>query len=279
MDGRWVAAKGWGQEGVTEYPAVAGIEAKLLRADEHLEALRQFFQRHFTEEPCDLHADIHIDPKPGIRIHGRIQPPSIHGAAIIGDFIQNLRMALEYLICRLIERECSTRLTPDELRDVLGRTYFPMLTKSPTPNKAGKPGPLPIAQFVSAEALQIIEEVQPFAWGKDADVHPLARLAEMSNQDKHQTIHATPMRADSIHEVTAVVPTTGQFVFDKWLDDGVELKLVADGDAQVNGTLTVRVAFEDSPPFANRSPVFHRLLDIRQYVRDDVCSRLVPLIL
>jgi hypothetical protein len=279
MTGHWVAAKGWGQGSVAEYPAVAGIEAKLLRADEHLEALRQFFQDHFTNEPCDLRADIYVDPKPGVHIHGRIQPPSIHGAAIIGDVIQNLRMALEYLICRLVERECSGRLTADELRDVLGSTYFPMLTKVPTLNKAGIPGALSVAPYVSAAALQIIEEVQPFVLGKDADIHPLARLAAMSNQDKHQAIHATPMRADSIHEVTAVVPSTGRFVFDKWLDEGVELKLVADGDVTVNGTLTVRVAFEDSPPFANRSPVFHRLLEIRQYVRDDVCARLVPLIL
>lgn len=282
MSGPWLGAKSFGQTSSTPPPS-AGIKAKCLRADSHLQALSDFFRCHFTDNPPTLLAKVYVQPKPGIHVYGAIPSPTIKGAAIIGDVIQNLRSALDYLACRLIEKECAGRMKPQELQEVIDNTYFPMVTTSPTPSQRGpdrgKPGPLRIKPHVSAAAYDIIKDVQPYTWEADAETHPLARLAAMSNQDKHQAIHLTPMRADAV-TVAGEVTTTidGRLEVVAMLDDGVELRFVADSEVDVHAEVTVRVALEDSPPFPARSAVFDRLLDIRHFVRDDVLARLLPLV-
>ncbi len=173
-------------------------------------------------------------------------------------------------------------MTPEEFQKVIDNTYFPTLTVPPTAHQRGpergKPGPLRIAPFVSAPAYEIIKDVQPYTWAPHADIHPLARLAELSNQDKHQAIHFTPLRLDAVTAIGAVSSIIdGRLEPVALLDDGIKLRFVAEHEVDVNADVTIRVAFEDSPPFMNRSPIFDRLIEIRDFVVD-VAERLGPFI-
>ena len=141
----WTGSKSVAQ-GVPPYPPEAGIEAKMLRAEDHLKTLSEFFREHFTENPCALNAQVYVQPQPGIHVYGQIPSPSIRGAAIVGDIVQNLRAALEYLACRLVEKECAGRMTPEEFQKVIDNTYFPTLTVPtdgpPTRPRARQAGPV-----------------------------------------------------------------------------------------------------------------------------------------
>jgi len=255
---------------------LVGVRSKLLRADNHLEELGDFLGEHFAKEAHVLSAEIHVEPEPGMRIRGQIQPPSVKSSVIIGDFVQNLHAALDHLACRLIEKHNIRKLSDDELAKVVNGTFFPMMQDPPTANAQGVPGPLAIARHVLPDAAKIITDVQPYGWGTDVDLHPLLILRKMSNADKHQQIHFTVVKGQSVTSIGELRPVSGRLVTTTILDDGAELTFVGDNEVDVHATLTLRVAFNDGVT-SEPEPVFDRLMELRRFVREEVVERLTPL--
>jgi hypothetical protein len=258
---------------LTSHGPLVGVFSKLLRADHHLNELREFLGSHFADKAHELRADIYTEPQATLRIRGKIYAPSIRTQAIVGDALNNLRSALDHLACRLIERECAPRVSAEELAKLLHDHYFPTNDVAPSADKAGTPGPLAIRPYVSASAYSVIEDCQPYTWGENARFHPLYVLKKMTNADKHQNLNFTIIKADSVIASGKLVPVSGRLVTSAILDDGAEMTFVPDHKVNVDAKLTLRVAFNDGLS-TRPEAVFNRLTTLRTFVRYDVVARL-----
>lgn len=108
---------------------------------------------------------------------------------VIGDVLHNLRSSLDHLAYALAAK--FTNPLPD---DVAQDSQFPIVGDR---NKKSVEGQGP-AMFklqarhircIHPDAQAIIEWLQPYHRGQDYATHPLWRLAELSNIDKHRLVH------------------------------------------------------------------------------------------
>jgi len=167
---------------------------KLDRAREHLEELaaevRKWIEPYTTGDRIHLGHDgtwyILFSPAGGVL-------PSARVSAIAGDFVQNLRAALDYMVCQLVVREGKS---PND------RNEFPILESASRfrdevklAKRREKTGLYGIP--VDGDAWKVIEQAQPFnrvPVGPTGDPlatpygSPIAILRRLSNADKHQTL-------------------------------------------------------------------------------------------
>lgn len=207
---------------------IAGVRAKLDRADEHFEALTTAVRAYVDSQPntypieADLSAGTYT-----VRIKINEFPPS-RLAILCGDFIQNLRAALDHL---------ANALVPEPSR----RTGFPIF-RSPqgfrekvrTPAIRGDDGLL-TGLNPQGQIFAQIESLQPYHKAPaEIRTDPLACLADLSNTDKHRTILTTfsahrhdprqptpDIDFDKATDVTFVGQAA--FTYDKVLTDGDEV--------------------------------------------------------
>ena len=141
---------------------------KVARAEEHLHTLERQISAYLNMQPCELiHRFRAIQPVPAVRTR---VPPPLHLSAIAGDCLYNLHASLELTFWAL-----ALQTGPkDSDRD---RISFPILANE-SKFRAAYDG---FARYISAEALGILEEVQPFRTRNVA----LSILRTLSNKDKH----------------------------------------------------------------------------------------------
>lgn len=181
------------------------------------------------------------------RIGQLVQPPVMIGA-ILGDYIQNLRSALDHLAWEMVQQGAGNNYNPNTVQ-------FPIYSVGRSANKrrtfateVGRnlPG-------VSRNQIAFVRKYQPYHRGK----WHLATLAELSNHDKHRTItpvHLFGTRVSRKH----FRPTKGNII--SWkvlLPEGRPVNertpflevIVSEPDAKVEMyvTLTTPVAFEERP--------------------------------
>ncbi len=96
----------------------------------------------------------------------------------IGDAAENLRGALDYLAGILV-REAGND-------PVAAKTQFPILERQGR-DRSGATQPPDVRGGVSAEALKIIDEVQPYKIPTWLD-HPLLVVRNLANINKHQSL-------------------------------------------------------------------------------------------
>jgi hypothetical protein len=151
------------------------VRLKLDRAGEHIEAFRQ-----------DLEAFLERDPPPfAFRTEKSLgakktaeyvlyaivrEPPPRCLALVIGDAIQDMRVALEYLAYELSSPEARKS----------GSTSFPIYEDRAKFN--------PGIATVKGDERALIERVQPYAATKIPSDDPLAVLRRLSNLDKHRLL-------------------------------------------------------------------------------------------
>jgi hypothetical protein len=175
-----------------------GCRAKLARADEHLDLLREEINRAFVKQnakgpPIHINSprssdesvityDVECEPFPELY--------SLRLATICGDFIQNLRASLDYVACALVE---SAQQKPSP------QAAFPIVTLESdfighVKFRKKKPEKSPLYGLdVMGEPFAIIESAQPYQ-RRDPDGpwrHPLLLLSKLSNRDKHHTLTVT----------------------------------------------------------------------------------------
>jgi hypothetical protein len=100
--------------------------------------------------------------------------PPIGLATVIGDAVQNMRAALDYLVYEL---------APPEVRKT-GRTKFPIFTDE----QAFKDYAPPMIEGITGDTRDVIERMQPYNATKTASNDPLAILQKLSNRDKHRLL-------------------------------------------------------------------------------------------
>jgi hypothetical protein len=160
------------------------MRAKLERADEHFKALVAECGSYFDGDPHSYKTDADLSAGTyGVRVMIE-SPPPIRLAIICGDFIQNLRAALDHLANALVSQP--TR-----------QTQFPIYSAEDdfkervvVPAQRARTGPLS-GLDVNSDVFKKIAGYQPFnlsAHQAKLENHPLYQLAELSNEDKHRTI-------------------------------------------------------------------------------------------
>ena len=157
--------------------SLEGPRAKLARADEHRHALHDKLAAYAALDPIRVTPPLIEPDGSGFVMFGRTDPePPIELGLILGDYITNLRAALDHLVWQLVLLAGNTPTKTNQ---------FPIVNTE--------------AQFESAKTRQLrgvaptqvesIGEVQPYTHPVDPEEHPLALLRWLSNTDKHQVIH------------------------------------------------------------------------------------------
>jgi hypothetical protein len=163
-----------------EEPSLRGCRAKLDRAEEHLNALSTSTIDFLKTRPFELRGE--VDKKANryaVRIHIKQRPPERLGL-IVGDAVQNLRAALDHLICNLA---------------ILGGAedtkvnQFPILEQPPLAKQKRKSWDRMLSN-VPSDAEATIEQLQPYNRPDGVDVthHSLWIVQRLSNEDKHRVV-------------------------------------------------------------------------------------------
>jgi hypothetical protein len=166
--------RGWGGA------LMSSLEEPLLKlehAGDHLKRLQGEMSAFMVSRPYAIAViKSREDPVASLRlrIHAPL-PPKI--SLLLGDFIQNLRASLDYLVFQL-----SLFSNPRLSHKQRIAPQFPILLKANAAVMARR------LQFVPTDARQEIEALQPYRRGDRAAEDWLAVLQNLSNRDKHRQI-------------------------------------------------------------------------------------------
>jgi hypothetical protein len=155
------------------------VRLKLDRANKHIECFRLNLEAFLKQDPAPFGFRPEERPGAGEAVEHilyavvRKHPPR-ELALLIGDAIQNMRTALEYLAYEL----SSPRARKS------GNTSFPIFSDECEFKVKG----LPRIKTIKGDERTFIERVQPYAASKVPSDDPLAILRRLSNLDKHQLL-------------------------------------------------------------------------------------------
>lgn len=196
---------------------LAGIMAKWDRAHAHLEALQHEIAVFFDGDPYSFGEYLDCEAgEYGLRIEMNTPLP-LAWSVIVGDYIHNLRSALDHLAWQLV---LVSGGKPSE------RTQFPIFMAEPTGRAIGRWDQM-VAGMVEPVVAQI-RDVQPYAAGDQAKQHTLAILNALSNIDKHR-LPLARVAAIAAHEpgTLGLLPKRDVEILDAQIKIGVPLE---DGD-------------------------------------------------
>lgn len=228
--------------------SLEGVKLKLVRAEEHLCLLDQKVKEYFNRDPLEVVKKTDGEFVRAI-LHIREQPPPYLGV-IIGDYLHNMRSALDHLFWQLLNFPL-----PGGIR--ANRLNFPIFIEEVAYLEAINSNGL--SRCVSKDALAIIEGMQPYHGGDQANMHALWFIHELSNRDKHRMLHTTAGTA--ICDDVALTGTMNTEFFSGIinpgvLNDGTELfrvplALDAAGRMDVNARFRYFVALQEAEPWTN----------------------------
>jgi hypothetical protein len=243
-----------------------GVRFKLTRAQEHADALHAQVEAYFEQVPKPYETRMDLDQETGefaMWITVR-EEPNPHWGVVIGDFLHNVRSALDHLMAALVTAEGNP---------VTHRTQFPIFTE----RMAFEARAAPMMDGASAAARAVIEELQPFQVSHP-DEHPLEILRRLSNTDKHRLLFAVialPKEVEStitkavgtqveIHETVDAAPLEGEtLVMRGRVVPGADFEAL-----RMSSQLIGSVVLSDGTPFEDFvEPAL-------SFVRDQVASRL-----
>lgn len=173
-----------------------GYWLKFQRAKEHLDALYTEVQAFIERNPYEVvyHFEASATGDVGLhsaRIRVRESPPA-RWSLLVGDYVHNLRSALDYVIWDISLRRSG---------DASIRTEFPIFEKQKEFAAPGK-SPQQWSRFSGIHKLRatdgtivmMVQAMQPFTGrdlhGRTVDpaMHPLWLLHTLANEDKHKTL-------------------------------------------------------------------------------------------
>jgi hypothetical protein len=165
-------------------PSLEGVHAKVRRAEAHFETLysgcRAFIER--DQPPFGISIP-YYDAETGYYVCKAIvsEPVPVRLGVILGDVIHNARSALDHLVWQLV---IANNMTP---RGGPRGNAWPIAMTSTEWKATGK------ARLNGVRATQrdLIDQGQPYKAGRSARNTFPAMLADLSNTDKHQIVHAT----------------------------------------------------------------------------------------
>lgn len=159
--------------------------AKLARAGEHLAALHEAAEAFVDEKPYAFRTERDADGWDVFFVEIRKEPP-LRLSAILGDYLQNLRSALDNLVTQLI------LLNGKPLPRTTG---FPVFDKERSYESVG----VKRIKGVRPEHAALIESLQPYHGPHDPRRTAIEIVNTLANVDRHKALHPTfvgPARGD-----------------------------------------------------------------------------------
>jgi|RhiMetdeSRZDD1v2_1073273.scaffolds.fasta_scaffold175905_2 hypothetical protein len=254
---------------ITQDHPLAGVWAKIERAEKHISDFRKGGQTFLQNNPYTLaHKP---DPNTGrdILFYKDIKTTPIELSLLIGDAIHNLRSALDLLACQLVRLNVVNHNCAD--------ISFPIADnakKFKTLLNSAK------VQLLGQGAVQILQQLEPYQGGKR---HELWQLHRLNVQDKHRllivalagigsmVIDITPpgintpaMKIPTSSELT--IPKKGDLIFA--IDSSI-YAISANGQVDVKGKFTTDIAFNE-PQIIKCQSVFNTLITFVEIVKDAI---------
>ncbi len=155
-----------------------GARLKIVRAEEHLNALKDEIARYMDGKPYSFPIEQDED---SVKIHKAVitTEPPLRLSCLLGDCLVNLRSSLDYVAWQLAVRYAGRQLSPGT-----DRIYFPIMGQADNRHRFDKNRrpQLEKAYSIPAPAVDLIEGVQPYYAGYE----PLGILNALVNADKHR---------------------------------------------------------------------------------------------
>ena len=202
---------------------------KTARAKEHLDALRQELSIFNESKPCRFHAQDDLKNQL-CRVAIEISDTPDRIPLIAGEIFYCLRASLDQLIWSLAKLSQSY---PEH-------TQFPILEKPDASRFRNQ------TLGVSADAVTIIESLQPYSGGNAAAVksHLLWRLNKMCNIDKHMRIPVHSTVVD--FKLPRNIMEAARFDSGGVMTIPLALKAVLKSHMNLNPDVALQVVFGDS---------------------------------
>ena len=253
---------------------------KLARAEEHLEYLTRAIRGWDYSGAHELVREGGIasgEYRWRIKI---LHSPPVCWSPVIGEFLYNVHSALDHLAWELACRHSA----PSEPAGTVTYPIFKNKTRFWRKNKTGdyhRQSGAHRLERVPDDAREYIEETQPYTQGDASPWHPLWLLHELSNEDKHKTLHvvvsALASNRLSIDGLVGVEVGPAAVARGPLGDGAVVLRIavrvvdgfVGEAQLQLHPEFALDVAFSEQGP-APGAPVLQTLWAIWTYVLRDV---------
>ncbi|MEV8147358.1 hypothetical protein AB0O52_04310 [Arthrobacter sp. NPDC080073] len=247
-----------------------GPALKMQRALRHLEETRQQILEYLQSDPYQISVETDMSTSSYLVTASHVPPPQ-RIALSFGDFLHNLRSALDHLARIMVNENGGIPI------DGPGGTTFPILARA-------KPGIVDIKGGISMPRLEVLQRIQPHNLGSDYQQHPLWKLNELDNIDKHRVLHVANLVGYSSvaffplesHDV-AITPETNRYSVSLHTTEPQRITVAKEDlheAARAGGmhTTTVRLAEDE---FCGGAHIWGLCDELYNYVRDEV---LLPLV-
>ncbi len=224
---------------------------KLGRARTHLKELQASFDAYRTDHPMAVDHHVSDDGREHT-FTARVAtlPPTEEWSAIIGDFLHNLRAALDHALF-----ECMESTVPVANRSDGGdrQVQFPLLDNEA---KYRADRDRMVGGITSTRILDVIDAAQPWATGlSDGESHALADLHRLELGDKHRALSVVVVTASLDEE-------TDPFDFDLGEHGGTVVAFAAGRTTPGDGDVVATVEFSTAADVI-RAPTTLRIEDLR----------------
>jgi len=167
---------------MTRYP-LAGCVAKLQRAEAHIDTLHAKIGTFLKGEPVPygLIPEVDVQASKALWRLRVIEEPPLEWSTITGDYVQNLRAALDHLIWVLVK---ANGFEPTN------SNAFPIFdVKPPDKSSHGERQRWNRQVYgLHPSVLRFLDLCQPYKGPDRPSAHILAGLRTLSNEDKHRTL-------------------------------------------------------------------------------------------
>jgi hypothetical protein len=175
------------------------VQWKFYHAVSHFNALREQLERYYQTNPCKIVRQPNSPSNaPLYDIVASEEIPARFGL-IAGDFLQNLRSTLDYLVWELV---LANSQTPDK------KNMFPVCLTEKSFKDAIKSERL---RGVADKPLKLIDSLQPYRVEESMRAKvPLAVLDELVNINKHRRVVLTKMQTYMSSKLPEFESVTGE---------------------------------------------------------------------
>jgi hypothetical protein len=264
---------------VRSIPWLESVDARLDRAKEHLDIVKGRLRDFIKSTKHNLVLKKYPQPNGVCVVWWADEPshPPMSVSIEIGEFLYNLRSALDNLVCALVRREQGTYGAS------CSGNGFPIHTNCDLFDRE-----VPVAlKGVPPSARTLIYGLQPYMRGAGtADLDPLNILNQLRNRDTHRALHLG-LAYHRNTQITISDIQTGRVIAQValpetiYLSSGpqtIPLPITADdvrGEVNVKAGSTTGVRFREDGPWSDQ-PVDHILVTCFEYVEKRVIARFKP---
>lgn len=208
-----------------ERPTLEGCDAKLERARTHLQALYDEVNAYVASEPHEIVPEFDAEAREyWATFKVKVEPDWLRWGILLGDFIHNLRSALDHLVWQLVLLSGNKPGRDNQFPISLSGPNYWCAKKDGSPSTRDR-----CLKGVAEEHRTPIDEVQPYRGGYPVAWHAYAVVAWLSNTDKHQLIHPTWAATEEFDPANLTLTSSGGegFADITWhsgtLKDGTEI--------------------------------------------------------